>query len=499
AFQYELEIRPEDQVAIKKIIDEFRPSDAKKNSYVSGWLEKNASKLVRHAVDIELAWNELERLGLRKKLIAVHGDAEKIESMAWWLSKEPVRSSPVGLGRGKTAAQLGIDVVAHETNSYLSMESIARSHTGEPNVFASRQDAKGETAAYGWGFYTARGRKGMAGTGLTLRFNVDPDAREGTDFVIFPKSEIVLFRNKQALSVIHEDLKLGPLEYLNLVQTIDRSDRGILEKLARRISLKSNTISETERDVIRELISSRNLPDKEQNAKYASQYDQAPRDPVLGAWLKLSLADQSHDVLLALIDRDYHIRQIIEEYIAVKPVSVVAKLVDRVIERGSVNGLRQLLDSMKEAPSFKDHPRTAEWLRNLIFERGNYLALVVHMPSVKPGRDEDVVEKIVREQPAILEIARILSRPEWSSHPRFGEFVGIYMRSPSSGMGIRSYLAVADLSLESAKVLAERIEVALRTKSAAKSANRTDFMVALEILSARYPKAISVRCEILFY
>ena len=54
----------------------------------------------------------------------------------------------MGLGNGKTAAELGIEVVAHETNHFLAYESITRAHSGEPNVLTSREGAPGELAAF---------------------------------------------------------------------------------------------------------------------------------------------------------------------------------------------------------------------------------------------------------------------------------------------------------------------------------------------------------------
>src|SRR5262249_25424303 len=93
AFQYELKIRDEDLPAIKKIVQNFKPSE-ERSSYVAKWLEKNGPKLVRHAVDVEYAWDTLEDLGLREKLIAT-SDPRKIESLGWWLNKEPLRSAPI--------------------------------------------------------------------------------------------------------------------------------------------------------------------------------------------------------------------------------------------------------------------------------------------------------------------------------------------------------------------------------------------------------------------
>ena len=80
--------------------------------------------------------------------------------------------------------ELGLTIVAHETNDFLAYESITRAHTGAPNVFISRSNATGEAAVHGNGFYTAVGKKGARGSGITIRFTVDPDAREGVDFFL---------------------------------------------------------------------------------------------------------------------------------------------------------------------------------------------------------------------------------------------------------------------------------------------------------------------------
>ena len=145
----------------------------------------------------------------------------------------------VGQGSGKTAKELGIEVVAHETNSFLAYESITRSHSGEPNVLISRQGMTGEAAVYGDGFYTQMGRLGARGTGLTIRFTVDPNAKEGTDFKI--SGSFVIFLNKKSLRVIQESLNLNVKDLVNLLQAdqdlqIERSDLALLEKLKRKLS-----------------------------------------------------------------------------------------------------------------------------------------------------------------------------------------------------------------------------------------------------------------------
>ena len=184
-------------------------------------------------MNIEYAWNELERLGLRQKLIQIKNNPSTADSLAWWMNKEPLRSKPVGQGGGKTASELGLDIVAHETNSFLAYESITRAHTGDPNVLISRSGISGEQAAHGDGFYTMVGRTGARGTGLTIRFQVNPNAREGTDFTR-QVERYPVFLNKNALRVIPESLNVGLVEFFEMIADgngIDGSDRGIVEKL----------------------------------------------------------------------------------------------------------------------------------------------------------------------------------------------------------------------------------------------------------------------------
>lgn len=245
AFQYELHIRQEDLNQIKKVIEDFEPTSLKEHSYNLTWLENNAAKLVQNAVNIEYALKVLSDLGLREKLIRT-GDSNLINSYAWWLNKQALETLPLGQGVGRTAQSLGIDVVSHETNSFEAWESITRSHQGQPNVFISRSDYRGETAAHGDGFYVRKGREGARGTGLTIRFQLNPKARENSDFLV--KHDYVIVLNKAALVVIPEYLDFSLEQYFNfiLAQKIKASDGGILEKLKRRIGKKLNAFSDTE-------------------------------------------------------------------------------------------------------------------------------------------------------------------------------------------------------------------------------------------------------------
>ncbi len=246
AFQYELKLRDEDVEAARKVIDAFDITGLPKDGYVHQWLDKNAKKLIQNAVNIEYAVEMMDKLGLRRKLAA--GGGENVAgSLPWWMMKEPLTTKPFGTG-GKTAKDLGLDVVSHETDGYSAYESITRAHTGEPNALISRQNVAGEAAMYGPGFYTRRGRVGARGTGLTIRFKLHPDAREDVDFKIVT-GDYVLILNKAALEIVPESLSLSVPEYFALLASdrgLDHSDRGILERLQRRVRAKMNTITDDE-------------------------------------------------------------------------------------------------------------------------------------------------------------------------------------------------------------------------------------------------------------
>lgn len=237
AFQYDLKLSPQDMRQLKEISDQFNPRSIT-NHTAFRRIEDTAKKLIIHAVNIERAFNTLDDLGLRQKLITM-GSKNFKETAAWWLNREPLRSITLGQGEGRTAKELGIHIVAHETSSFQAMESITRSHSGEPNVFISRSHTPDESASFGEGFYTLKGRDSIRGTGLTIRFHVDPNARENSDFTLI--GNMVVFHNKKALKVIPESLSFGFEDILLLSETehkleVDRSDRGLLEKQKRRFN-----------------------------------------------------------------------------------------------------------------------------------------------------------------------------------------------------------------------------------------------------------------------
>jgi len=285
AFQYELAVTDKDLRTIQKIIDDFDPKTDLENGYVEHWIEKNGTKLIQNAVNIEYAWNMLNDLGLRKKLSSV-GKAREVGSLAWWMNKEPLRSKEVDGGSGKTAAELKIKIVAHETNNFLAYESITRSHTGAPNVLISRQGFSGENAAYGDGFYTRIGKEGAAGTGLTIRFWVNPQAREGKDFQ--RHSDYVVFLNKNALRVIPESLNIDVVGYFRMLakgKAFDQADKGILEKLKRRISNQFKNLDSREIEKVLSIV------------KKAVVNKTKSQENVLKEWFALPASGQHPEIL----------------------------------------------------------------------------------------------------------------------------------------------------------------------------------------------------------
>ncbi len=244
AFQFNLKVRDEDAEIIKKIIADFEPSSVKGSSYLSHWIDKNAVKLFLNAMDVNYAARLMDDWGLRKKIIDIGNP-----KLHFWMNKLPLASLKIGEGNGKTAKDLGITEVAHETREFLHYENITRSPMGVPNLFSSRTDKDGGTsfvdtktgklyyegAALGSGFYSLKGRRGAVGSGLTIRFRVKPEARNGTDFI--DHGAVVVFLNRNALEVIDESLSFGPIEFLNILylQELDSSDVGLLIRFARRI------------------------------------------------------------------------------------------------------------------------------------------------------------------------------------------------------------------------------------------------------------------------
>jgi len=284
AFQYELSMDPQDLAIIQKIVDDFEPQRDLQNPVVRSWFERNVPKLYQHAVNLEYAAHTLQGLKLKEKLISA-GNPAQIDSMAWWINRMPLESKPVGKGPGKTAQELGIDVVAHDTKSFLAYESITRAHTGDPNVFISRYGFDGESATSGDGFYTLNGRAGLWGTKITIRFRVNPQAREGWDFK--QNGGSVIFLNKGAFRVIPESLNLGIYQYFELLRddkNMTADDKGLLEKFHRRMQHRLKFMDASELQKIRGLVMDELKKD-------------VPNSHIISEWINFGFDDPRDDIL----------------------------------------------------------------------------------------------------------------------------------------------------------------------------------------------------------
>jgi len=230
ASQYDLKILPEDWEKMRQIAGEFNPKAALGGGD-DALLDSSVKKIFTKSSDIERSWNMLDELGLRKKFEEIKGDTSNRDSMAWMLNKEPLRSYPLGqltendprarlqsdLHRGKTAKELGLDVVSHET-SYEGFESITSSPVGKPNIVISRAGAVGEAVTYGDGAYFQVGKDGGRGVGgAVVRCQMAPDAVEGIDFRYEQKLGILVVLNANAITLMPEGANLSMAQYLDRI------------------------------------------------------------------------------------------------------------------------------------------------------------------------------------------------------------------------------------------------------------------------------------------
>ena len=98
-------------------------------------------------------------------------------------------------------------------------------------------------------------KKGARDTGLTIRFKLNPNAREGTDFFIprVANNYIVVVLNKNAIKVIPESLNLGTLDFFRMLDAgkfSDPSNKGVLDKLYMKVKRKFGIISDSDKTEI---------------------------------------------------------------------------------------------------------------------------------------------------------------------------------------------------------------------------------------------------------
>jgi hypothetical protein len=378
AFQYGLKISPEDEAQIRKVIKEFNPRRDIKDDYVEAWIEKNGKKLIQNAQDIEHAWNKLDDLGLRNKLIAIHYNVDDADSLAWWMNKEPLRTQPVGKGKGRTAKQLGLDVIAHDTRSFPAFESITKSHSNMANVFESRNGTTGEMAAFDDGFYTKVGAKGTLKDGMTIRFRLDPRAREGTDFDLIEEHDFVVVKNKAAIQVIPESVNVGPVEYFQMIArgefNLSDEDRGLRERLRKRIESKLSSLSDDEKKQLFKIL------------KKEIQRSKKDLTPALMEWFSFPQSIDHPELVRDAMKNEAMETVVIRKVLSDPKWVARPELVQELIKKGSSDFFLSLFVLSK--PEWTAHPELVESL----LKNGNELKVVQDYILSKPYW-KDVLDK----------------------------------------------------------------------------------------------------------
>jgi hypothetical protein len=240
ALQFDLEIAPEDLPNIKKITDEFRASSIQ-GDYLKGRFNNTSNKLVANSIDVERTMDILDYLQIRQQLITVAGSSTPLGIL---LNKEALPSKPLGTS-GRTAQDMGLSDVVHSTRNIEAYYSIIRSPTGQPNVFSSRENAPGEKAIYGKGFYVAEGTTPLHGEELSIHFKLDPRAVEGVDFKYVPSERFLVIMNKNALHLTAQS-RLGIKDMLALVMPKSGMGSPTRDKMWRKIVGRMGNLTDTE-------------------------------------------------------------------------------------------------------------------------------------------------------------------------------------------------------------------------------------------------------------
>jgi hypothetical protein len=248
ASQYELEIDPESMKQLKGIVEHTSLSHEIANPYIKTRFHASAMKMIENTADLEKTWKTLDQIGLRSKLTH-YQDKSDPKTVSWWFDREPLRSvSSANPSKIVTARDLGLDIVAHETNSISAYEALMSSPRGKANFFKSRDNISGEAAVYGDGLYASIGKEGARRTGLTIRMKVDPNAVLGRDFALVDdkvskaeNGKYVRFFTNSHLHVIDEGMSVGsPYEFFRLLNEgyFQGGDRGVRERILKSIEGK---------------------------------------------------------------------------------------------------------------------------------------------------------------------------------------------------------------------------------------------------------------------
>ncbi|MBF0367752.1 MAG: hypothetical protein HQK50_19450, partial [Oligoflexia bacterium] len=245
--QYGMYDIPDDsKKVLKDLISKFNSKDLD-NDYVQTWLAYNVKKLITNASDLNKTWEMLDEFGLRKLLSSINYTKEESSTsglrIADWFKKEPIAEMEIkknsskqqGVTLEQYLTKLGYKqsnyledgvsktgwMLAHEVRDYYAFNSMTKNPENKLNGFISRQGVNGEAAVAGNGFYVAIGNQGASTgghTGLTIHLVAEPSAIEGVDFTKGAQNNHLVIKNRNMVSVIHDDIALTPSEFFTLIK-----------------------------------------------------------------------------------------------------------------------------------------------------------------------------------------------------------------------------------------------------------------------------------------
>ncbi len=346
--QFELTASEGDLELIRKIIQRVSVGDL--NNYSEKKALEFGLKALLNSPNLEFAHKILRDLGLREKLIEIDGNnVDEIKSVSWWMSRIPLPSFKVGQGTGVTALELSLDMLAHETNSFDSYESIIKSSEGKANVFTSRQGFVGESAIHGEGFYTLKGQRGARGTNITINFRIKPEAREGSDFEVF--GDVVLIKNKSAIEVMYDSLSISLDEYFDLLIEggIASYNIGYIERLSRKFSRDASiTILNCEAQKNKIL----NLSEESQNKTLYT------------AWFSLKCSQNFPEVVQNLLRQRKHISVILDNVVLNTAWKFNPSLLDQIVNLDSFSEVGK--NKIRRSGVLYKHSRELHYSQNLL-------------------------------------------------------------------------------------------------------------------------------------
>ncbi|MES2963833.1 MAG: hypothetical protein V4760_08075, partial [Bdellovibrionota bacterium] len=221
---------------------------------------------------------------------------------------------------------------------------------------------------------------------------------------------------KRALRVVQEDLKIDTFaEYLALLHVVDSSEKGILEKVKRRVNQKALHLSASELETIKAIILE--LP-KNPLARAQAMNGTA----ALAEWLKHPAALEHLEWIETLIKRRQGLPVIIEA-LSRSTDPRVLPLVDLLITHAGEHHQR-LHRVLLKTDFYVSRPDFIKWNRRLIVEFGSHESEKSLMDKLDPKNDVDLVEALLRG--SLTDATRalqFLESEKWQGHQAWTKWI----------------------------------------------------------------------------